>query len=129
MLAHWQDCFGDSSITQVDMRTVRKKNGPDNTIWGAVAEVCKYSTKPSDIIVKKGKAVDVSVEPFMVLAESLKGIHLIQYYGLFKKIRLDCKRNGEVFVDDSCSGCDNCKTTKYCWHATQSAYNKIDVLN
>lgn len=118
LLAHWQDCYGDPSITQVDMRPVRKKRGEDKTIWGAVAEVCKYYTKPADVFEKKGDKLDVNVDVFLVLAKELARLHLVSYHGLFKELRIsgeipEPSENGEP-DEQPCSGCPNCSE----WFAT-----------
>lgn len=66
----WQAATGNPSITQVDVRKVRRNSGKE------VQEVAKYSAKDEDYL--------VSEDVFKVFYKALKGKRLIVYSGLFK---------------------------------------------
>ncbi|WP_249646150.1 protein rep [Lysinibacillus sp. D3C2_S12] len=72
-LSMWQECMGDSSITQVDVRKVRDSEKSQSN---AVLEVAKYSAKGSDLY--HSEAV------FDTFYIGLRKRQLLVYSGLFK---------------------------------------------
>lgn len=73
-LSMWQDCMGDSSITQVDVRKVRDSEKSQSN---AVLEVAKYSAKGSDLY--------HSESVFDTFYVGLRKRQLLVYSGLFKE--------------------------------------------
>lgn len=101
-LTDWARAYKDDSISQVDIRVIKKKskNGKGFTIPSiddmpnAVAEVAKYATKPSSYIEKTGEA------SYMIDKDVLKHLHnglrrkrLVAFGGLFKKIKQELGMN------------------------------------
>lgn len=86
----WQESMGDDRITQVDIRTAKKrKNGELDAL---VAEVAKYATKPFSYI-EEDENGEYRADPKVVeeLYYALKGRRLVGFGGLFKKIRKEKK--------------------------------------
>jgi plasmid rolling circle replication initiator protein Rep len=86
----WQESMGDDRITQVDIRTAKKrKNGE---LEALVAEVAKYATKPFSYI-EEDENGEYRADPNVVeeLYYALKGRRLVGFGGLFKKIRKEKK--------------------------------------
>lgn len=73
-LSMWQDCMGDPSITQVDVRKVRDSEKSQSN---AVLEVAKYSAKGSDLY--------HSESVFDTFYIGLRKRQLLVYSGLFKE--------------------------------------------
>lgn len=46
----WGDCLGVSYLPNVDIRSVKPKNGDDSKLRGVIAETLKYAVKPSDML-------------------------------------------------------------------------------
>ncbi len=98
----WQKCMQDDSITQVDIRKVKATG---KGFAGAVAEVAKYASKPSDYLKKVNNVEDTiaitkydyraSTAVLKVLMEALKGVRLISYSGIFKDIKAELKLEDE----------------------------------
>lgn len=105
-LSMWQTAMNDFSITQVDVRKVRskldKKIRGVVSIAGAVAEVAKYTLKPSDYIFNNPALMDKVVS---VLSSALRGRRLVAFGGLFADIRellgLDDVENGDLVHTDN----------------------------
>lgn len=94
-LSMWRSCYGDNSITQVDVRkcfSKSKKRGY-KSLSSAVVEVAKYAVKPSSYLGtmdKKGNftpysdsVVDESVE---ALSTVLKYRRIFEMRGIFREI-------------------------------------------
>jgi len=77
----WQQATGDPTITQVDVRKVRKNNGKE------VSEIAKYVGKDSDYLMNE--------QVFEAFYKSLKGKQLVVYSGLFKE-SMKLFKNGEL---------------------------------
>jgi len=77
----WREATKNNSITQVDVRKVRKSKND------RVYEIAKYSAKDSDYLINQ--------EVFEVFYKSLKGKRVIVYSGLFKEAMTKFK-NGEL---------------------------------
>ena len=101
-LSMWKTAMNDDSISQVDVRKVipkldKKKRGLVS-IAGAVAEVAKYTLKPSDYIFKNNSALTDKV--VSVLSSALRGRRLVAFGGLFADVRdmlgLDDAENGDL---------------------------------
>lgn len=104
----WQKATGDPTITQVDVRTVKAKDGEalqDETtksliesLSAAVAEVAKYPMKSSDYLSIPDLHVrDTVVDTFAVALQSRR---LTAYGGCFKdafeSLRLDDAEDGDL---------------------------------
>lgn len=104
----WQESMGDDRITQVDIRTAKKrKNGE---LEALVSEVAKYATKPFSYI-EMDENGEYEADPKVVeeLYYALKGRRLVGFGGLFKKIRKERKlvdiENADLVTieEDECS--------------------------
>lgn len=104
----WQKATGDPTITQVDVRTVKAKDGEalqDETtksviesLSAAVAEVAKYPMKSSDYLsIPDLHTRDTVVDTFAVALQSRR---LTAYGGCFKdafeSLRLDDAEDGDL---------------------------------
>lgn len=76
-LKNWQECYGDFSISQVDIRLIKELDGGD------VAEVSKYITKEADILAESIPWRD-RVELLKALAGGLAGRRLVEYGGILR---------------------------------------------
>jgi len=72
-LTMWREAMNDNSITQVDIRRVKKN---PNGKGGSASEIAKYVAKDSDYLINQ--------EVFDVFYTALKGRQLITYNKLFK---------------------------------------------
>lgn len=100
-LQTWRDCYGDQSITQVDVRRARGKDGTGD-LGSAVSEIAKYSVKSGDYIKSDEAQTDRIVA---VLAGALRSRRLTQYGGIFKDVakalKLDDPEDGDlIHVND-----------------------------
>lgn len=77
----WQQATGNPSITQVDVRKIKRDGNKE------IAEVAKYSAKDSDYLINK--------VVFEIFYKALKGKQLIVYSGLFKD-SMKLFKNGEL---------------------------------
>jgi plasmid rolling circle replication initiator protein Rep len=82
----WRDCMKDNSITQVDVRAVKRKTDPDTLAESFdVEEFAKYAAKDADYLKSK--------EVFDGFYQALKGRQQITYSGIFavanKKYKAD----------------------------------------
>lgn len=86
----WQESMGDDRITQVDIRTMKKKGAV--SLESLVGEVAKYATKPLSYIMKD-KNGELVADPDVVeeLHYALKGRRLVGFGGLFNRIRKERK--------------------------------------
>ena len=109
-LQMWRDCYGDQSITQVDIRRAKPKKSDVDTLGqmvsdlgSVVAEVAKYTLKSSEYIFSEDPEKTDRV--ISVLAGALKNRRLVQYGGIFKKLHkqlnLDDPEDGNlIHVDE-----------------------------
>lgn len=72
----WRDVMNEPSITQVDVRRVKKSNGVDERDK-AINEVAKYAAKDEDYT--------VSQNVFDMFYNALKGRQILTFNGLFKE--------------------------------------------
>lgn len=95
-LKDWQGAYKDFSITQVDIRAVKKKCRDSGNFViptledmpEAVAEVAKYATKPSSYIEKQeDNSYYVSETVLEQLHNGMKFKRLVAFGGLFKVIK------------------------------------------
>ncbi|MBC9721285.1 protein rep [Cytobacillus sp. Sa5YUA1] len=77
----WQQATGDPTITQVDVRKVRKNNNKE------ISEIAKYVGKDSDYLSNE--------KVFEAFYKSLKGKQLVVYSGLFKE-SMKLFKNGDL---------------------------------
>ena len=123
----WRESVRDQSIVSVDVRVVKPKleaKEGENPIAGAVAEVCKYPIKSSDILhptvlvrdkdgrVVKGKdgkplrrplpepTVEQTAEVVGVLHKALHNRRLAQFGGLLAEIHKELKMDTVDSTDD-----------------------------
>lgn len=109
----WQKCLGVNYIPVVDVRTFKGKT--DDDISKAVAEVAKYSVKPSDYLIRRnvdkfgrvilskkfGQAVeDITDKVVDTLDKALRSRRLVAFGGvmkdLHKQLNLDDAENGDL---------------------------------
>jgi len=81
----WRDCMGDNSITQVDVRRVKRRSDSAEMAEFDTAEFTKYVAKDSDYTTNQ--------EVFEAFYHALKGRQQLTYNGLFamtnKKYKAD----------------------------------------
>lgn len=106
-LSMWQLAMNDYTISQVDVRKVVPKKDKKQrgviSVAGAVAEVAKYTLKPSDYLFAKNSALTDKV--VSVLSSALRGRRLVAFGGIFADIRdllgLDDVENGDLVHTDN----------------------------
>lgn len=128
----WQSCYNDFNITQVDIRLARDKFsdvGSDavNKLSSAVAEIAKYSVKPSDYLYPDD--VVLTDDVVKTLSEALSGRRLTSFGGCFKeayqKLQLDDAENGDlVHIDSQLNPSLAWLIVRYGWSA--GAYKMTD---
>ena len=93
-LQMWRDATRNQNITQVDIRII-KPNKDKNATASAVAEMCKYPLKDTDIS-------KLTSEQFEILVLQLKGIRNINAGGTLKNILKGTEKmdNDLVHIDD-----------------------------
>lgn len=93
----WRDCFGDQSITQVDVRRFKPKDD-NSSIGSAVAEAVKYSVKSSDYLFPDNPAL--TDEVVGTVSSALAGRRLVSFGGCFRKawqqLNLDDPEEGDL---------------------------------
>ena len=110
----WRSCYGDNSITQLDVRKCYSKNKKRGfkSLSSAVVEGAKYAVKPSSYlgnVDKKGNFtpfaesfVDESVE---TLSDALKYRRIFEMRGIFReifdKLGFDDAEEGDLVVTDT----------------------------
>jgi plasmid rolling circle replication initiator protein Rep len=118
-LEMWQQSMKDMSITQVDIRRVKKKKSSSKVIESVVAEVAKYATKPGSYI-KKNEKGEFMANPKAVLGlrVGLKNKRLHGFGGTFKEIRKRLKLEDiekadliKVSGEEQECKCDICQST------------------
>jgi plasmid rolling circle replication initiator protein Rep len=109
----WRDCYRDQTITQVDIRTVRRKHGEilkemdSKTMAGVVAEISKYPTKPSDILgkkvsLKKGIEADsVNREWIDAYAKAVRKLRFVDTGGILRGLLADDKKTGQETEEEA----------------------------
>lgn len=112
----WRDCVKDQSITQVDIRAVRRKHGEIlqeagiQTMAGVVAEISKYPTKPADLLGKKvslKKEIDpdsVDREWINGYALAVKRLRFVDTGGILRGLLADDKRTGQETEEEAPEG-------------------------
>ena len=90
----WRDATRNQNITQVDIRII-KPNKDKNATASAVAEMCKYPLKDTDIS-------KLTIEQFEKFVLQLKGIRNINAGGNLKNILKGTEKmdNDLVHIDD-----------------------------
>lgn len=100
-LQMWRDCMDDQTITQVDIRRAKGKNGSieAEALSAAVAEIAKYAVKSSDYLTPDDSLTDEIVS---ILGNALSNRRLCTFdrSGVFGKIRrklaLDDPEDGDL---------------------------------
>lgn len=103
--------------------------GADYNVSGAIAEVSKYSTKDSDVIVPDDW--DLTVDTVRTLDAALANRRLIAYGGevreAYRRLKLDDAENGDlVDVGESTVSGDDYKTITYYWHTGYRQYLRYE---
>jgi len=137
-LTMWREATGQSEITQVDIRRVRKARKGE--IEGVSAEVGKYATKPADYCVKQPDGSYKSDQKVVnVLHWALKGRRLVAFGGLFVKLRKqleqdDIEHSDLVNITDEIKACQCsvCQSTLiielYKWHLQNRGFLKQELV-
>ena len=120
----WQKAYKDPSITQVDIRVLKDKDG--NRIEGeftqamkaAVAEVAKYPLKSSEYLIASDP--ELTDDTVKTLSDSLYHRRLVSYSGCFKDVfdnlALDDPEEGDlIHLDDSINESLSMLIVRYGW--------------
>lgn len=112
----WRDCYRDQTITQVDIRAVRKKHGEilkeadSRTMAGVVAEISKYPTKPADLLGKK-ISLKKKIDPDSVdrdwingYALAVKRLRFVDSGGILRGLLADDKKTGQETEEEASNG-------------------------
>jgi len=116
-LGLWQEATNDYSITQVDIRKVKPKEGKDNQdqdnngLAGAAAEVGKYATDAKDYL-SNGLSDEKKAEVITALHEVLRGRQIHAYGGMFKDIKAKLKL---LSIEDPHSELSDVEEVKDCF--------------
>lgn len=86
----WRRCYGDDSITQVDIRVLRGHTA--QSMLRNLNEVCKYTVKPSDFL---HGSMDERAEIVETLDKALHKIRRASYGGWLKEVRHSLKLDRE----------------------------------
>lgn len=117
----WQECLKVDYIPSVDIRNIKGETRK------AVCEVAKYTVKPIDFFQKDIKR---SVEIVKTIDEAIKGVRLIQYGGIYQKVRKELKiksmsdmnlNDGYVEIDKN----DILIKTIHSWNFGAKTYNLV----
>lgn len=109
----WQQATGNSSITQVDVRKIKRDGNKE------IAEIAKYSAKDSDYLVNENV--------FEVFYKSLKGKQLIVYSGLFKE-SMKLFKSGELDIYRKLDSTDYIYALMYGWGKQDYALKEKRLL-
>jgi plasmid rolling circle replication initiator protein Rep len=98
-LSMWQESMRDNSITQVDVRSIKKKKKEQN-YEKLIAEVAKYATKPSSYI-KRISNNEYYANPKVVetFFRALRNIRLLGFGGVLKDLRKKLKHQDVEKMD------------------------------
>lgn len=96
----WRDVMRDNSITQVDVRRVKKNIGGADGRDKAISELAKYAAKDKDFA--------ISQEVFDVFYTALKGRQFITFNGLFAEAN-------KLYKDKKLEHYKTLDTTEYVW--------------
>lgn len=131
-LQMWRDCYGDQSITQVDVRRARNKKSPESEnsvadLSSAVAEIAKYAVKSSDFLLGDTTRTDIIVR---ALSNSLHGKRLVAFGGIFKQILAqlnldDCEDGDLVHLDGEINPDIAVLIVRYGWSC--GVYEMLDL--
>jgi len=133
-LKYWQEAMRDESISQVDIRKIKKKGNKNQSVESLVGEVAKYATKPGSYISRDGKKYKANRDAVENLYLGLKGKRLYGYGGIFKEVRKELKQedveNADLVhidgTDASPCGCKVCGSALleelYTWRPGLSNY-------
>ena len=99
----WRDCCHINYDPVVDIRKVKPEVGEEGiSLAGAVAEVAKYTLKPTEIFCGTNDEVDAAVE---TLLGALSSRRLCSFTGVFKeaarKLKLDDLTDGDLVNTDN----------------------------
>ena len=118
-LQMWRDAYRDQNITQVDIRII-KPNKDKNATASAVAEMCKYPLKDTDI----SKLTSEQFEKFVL---QLKGVRNINAGGNLKNILKSTEKidNDLVHIDDENNEqlWKNIQKISYCFETREKKLN------
>lgn len=143
-LSAWRSCYGDNSITQVDVRkcNAKKSNkGRGKSLSSAVAEVAKYSVKATSYLGEfdddgnliKPYADDIIDSSVSTLDNALKNRRLFEMRGIFKdvhdELQLDDAENGDLIITDNTdSVSDDIELYCYRWSFKESCYKLFRII-
>lgn len=142
----WRSCYGDNSITQVDVRKCFSKNKKRGykSLSSAVVEVAKYAVKPSSylgITDKKGNftpyADSIVDESVATLSEALKYRRIFEMRGIFREVfdelGFDDAEEGDLVVTDAGEVVDIKVNTDpvyvYRWSFRDKRYNLFKIYH
>ncbi len=131
-LSLWQKAMRDYSITQVDIRKAKsyQKEKSNYNLSSAVAEIAKYSVKPSDYIISDNEVL--TDEIVSVLSLALNNRRLCSFGGVFDKARGklgldDCEDGDLLHIDDEIRSDLAVQIFRYGWSC--GVYKLIDLEN
>lgn len=127
----WKDCMGLDYDPDVSINAVKDERNVEK----AVAELAKYTVKPSDYIFKDDKKLTDRV--VCTLDAALKGRRLVSFGGLFKEIhkelnlqdidKADLTHVGDDVKQEVCPKCESeIIEVKYSWDKTVKQYNLVE---
>ena len=117
-LKMWKESTGIPEITQVDIRTVKKRSKKD-ALPAICAEVGKYATKVADYVKRLlDGSYEANAEVVQVLHYALKHRRLVAYGGYLKAIKKELKlvdvENADLVTvegEDKACHCPICQST------------------
>lgn len=121
-LFEWQKATNNYNITQVDVRKIQcnPKRPELSNIASAVAEVTKYSIKPTDYIFTDSKLLTDRI--LYTLSNVLYGRRTISFGGIFSKLRKQLGYTKDINDDDDLIHIDNkmsdniVSVSRYVWY-------------
>lgn len=92
----WGECLRVDYLPNVDIRTVKPKNGDNSKIRGVIAETLKYAVKPSDML---GDGSPQAKAWFLTYTEQVHKLRFIASGGLLRNaLRDDIKLNDNQMI-------------------------------
>lgn len=133
-LSMWRRATKDNTITQVDVRKIHyNPNRPElSTISSAVAEVAKYSVKPSDYIFTDSQLLTDKV--VYTLSTSLHHRRLVSFMGVFDTVRKhlgldDCFDGDLLHTDDEKKDGEIVAIYRYHWLHGKYRLYAVDTVD
>lgn len=98
----WGDCLGVNYLPNVDIRTVKPKNGDDSHIKGAISETLKYAVKSSDML---GDETEKANEWFLEYTRQVHKLRFVATGGLLKNaLKPDDKITDDEMISPNVEG-------------------------